>query len=195
MVRVFAAGCVGLLLGLVITPATGHAEDKKPQAPAPQYSKPVSAAGVEFEVAAQAVWQRPPEVYGESNANVSLRISNRSDKDFTFDLGDKLLVSLKSADGSELVSDAVPRRYLPKPLRVAAGKSETVMLPTYLSHTRSGAVCLGLDSGAGWNWLTYDLPKGKYRLSLSFENKQQGNEAWLGKMQTETLEIEVKGAK
>jgi hypothetical protein len=195
MVRVVTSWCVGLLFGLGATLAAGQAEGEKPKGPSRQYSKPVRAGGVDFEVVAETVWRRPAEVYGVGEANVGLRISNRSDKDFTFDLGDNLRVSLKPADGPELVSGPVPKRFLPKPLKVAAGKSETVTLPTHLFHTRIRHVCLGLDSGSGWNWLTRDVLPGKYRLGLSFENKQKGNDAWRGKMQTEALEIEVKAAK
>lgn len=195
MVHVFAAGCVSLLFGLVVPFAAGQAKGEKTKAPSGAYSKPVRVGDVDFEVVAGTVWRRPAEVYGIGGGNIGLRISNRSDKDFTFDLADALRVSLKSADGAELVSGPVPRRFLAKPLKVAAGKSETVTLPTALSHTRIGYVCLGLDSGAGWYWLTQDVLPGKYRLSLSFENKQKGNDAWLGKMQTETLEIEVKADK
>jgi hypothetical protein len=195
MVRVFAAGCVGLLFGFVVPLAAGPATGEKAKNPSRQYSKPVRAGGVDFEVVAETVWRRPAEVYGVGGSNIGLRISNRSDKDFTFDLGDTLRVSLKAADGPELVSGPVPKRFLPQPFKVEAGKSETVTLPTHLFHTRIREVCLGLDSGAGWNWLTRDVLPGKYRLCLSYENKQKGNDAWLGKMQTETLEIEVKAAK
>ena len=194
MARIFTAGCVVLLFAPVVPPATGQTTDEKGN-PTRQYSKPTRVEGVDFEVVAEAIWERSAEVYGVGAANVGLRISNRSDTDFTFDLGDNLRVSLKTADGTELVSGPVPKRFLPKPLKVAAGESETVTLPTHLFHTRIGAVCLGLDSGAGWNWLTHDVLPGKYRLGLFFENRQSGNEAWLGKMQTETLEIEVQAAR
>lgn len=195
MVRVFPAWCVGLLFGLVVPLAAGQAVGEKAKDSSRQYSKPVRVGGVDFEVVAETVWRRPAEIYGVGEANVGLRISNRSDKDFAFDLGDNLRVSLKPADGPELVSGPVPKRFLPKPLKVAAGKSETVTLPTHLFHTRSRQVCLGLESNSGWDWLTRDVLPGKYRLGVSFENKRKGNDAWLGKMQTETLEIQVKGDK
>src|SRR5262245_60135477 len=166
MVRVFTAWCVGLLFGLVVTLAVGQAEGEKPKGSSRQYSKPVRAGDVDFEVVAETVWRRPAEVYGVGGGNIGLRISNRSDKDFTFDLGDTLRVSLKPADGAELVSGPVPRRFFPKPLKVAAGKSETVTLPTHLFHTRIRQVFLGLESGSGWDWLTRDVLPGKYRLSF-----------------------------
>jgi hypothetical protein len=94
----------------------------------------------------------------------------------------------------ELVLSAVPQKFLPQTLKIGAGKSETIVLATDLVHTRIGKVCLGLRSNSGWNWLTNDLLAGKYHLRLSYENKQQANNAWLGKMQTESLEIEIKDA-
>lgn len=190
MIRLHAVWCMGLLLAIVGPLAAEQAKD-----PLRPYSKPVRVGGVEFEVVAKTIWVRPAKIYGEHEANIGLHISNHSDKDLTFNLGDALQISLKSTDGPELVAGPIPKRFLPNPLEVAAGKSETVTLPTHLFHTRIGEVCLGLESDVGWNWLTRDVLPGKYRLCLSFENKDKGNDAWLGKMQTETLDIEVKGAK
>lgn len=194
MVRVSAAWCAGLLF-VIVPLAAGQAKGENAKDPSGEYSKPVRVGGVDFEVVAETVWRRPAEVYGVGGASIGLRISNRSDKDLTFDLGDTLQISLKLADGPELISGPVPRRFLPKPLKVAAGKSKTVTLPTHLLHTRIREVCLGLESDVGWNWLTLDILPGKYQLCLSYQNKQKGNDAWLGKMQTQTLEIEVKAAK
>src|SRR5262245_24622545 len=66
---------------------------------AKQYSKSVRAGGADFEVVAGRVWHRPAEIYGETGANIGLRITNRGDKELTFHLGDRLKVGLKSADG------------------------------------------------------------------------------------------------
>jgi len=163
---------------------------------AKQYSKSVRAGGADFEVVAGRVWHRPAKTYEEAAANIGLRITNRGDKELTFNLGDRLKVGLKSADGTELVHERVPKSFLAdKPVRVAAGKSETVTLPTHLSHTRTSAVCLGYKGPGGWYWFTQDLQPGKYRLSLSYETQQKDNGGWLGKVQTETVEIEVKAAK
>jgi len=186
---------MGLLAGLVVSLAAGQENGEKAKNCAVEYSKPICVKEVEFEVVAETVWRRPAEVYEKEGANIGLRITNRSDKDFTFDLGGMLHISLKSVDGNEWASGRVAKRFLPKPLKVAADKSEIVTLPTHLYHTRIREVCLGLNSDIGWNWLTPDIQPGKYRLCLCFENKQEGNDAWLGKMQTETLEIEVKAAK
>ena len=78
---------------MVVTLAAGPAEGEKPKDPSRRYSKPVRAGGIDFEVVAATVWRRPAEVYGVGEANVGLRISNRSDKAFTFDLGDNLRVT------------------------------------------------------------------------------------------------------
>jgi hypothetical protein len=43
MVRVFAAGCVGLLFGFVVPLAAGPATGEKAKDPSRQYSKPVRA--------------------------------------------------------------------------------------------------------------------------------------------------------
>lgn len=161
-----------------------------------QYSNSVSAGGADFEIVAGRAWHRPGKIYDEVEASIGLRITNRGDKELIFNLGDTLKVGLKSADGKELVQVGVPKNFLPaRPVRVAAGKSENVTLPTHLFHTRISAVCLGLKGGAGWCWLTNDLQPGKYRLSLHYENQQKDNGCWLGKVQTETVEIEVKAAK
>lgn len=187
--------CMVFLSGFWVLRASGQEKDGKTAESSWKHSKPVHVGGVEFEVVAEVDWKRPTKVYGVAQAKIGLRITNRSDKDLTFDLGDALLVSLKSGDASDLVSGPVPRRFLPKPLKVGAGKSETVTLPTHLFHTRIGHVCLGLESDVGWNWLTGDVLPGKYRLCLSYENKQKGDDAWVGKMQTHTLEIEVKAVR
>jgi hypothetical protein len=196
MSRVVAALCGGFVLGLIVPLASGQAPDEKSKDRPRQYSKPVGAGGVKFELVAETVWRRPAEVYGVATASIGLRIGNESDKDLTFDLGDTLRVRLKAADGgADLVSGAVPKQFLPNPIKVAAGKSKTVTLPSYLFHTRIGEICLGLDADTGWNWLTRDVLPGKYRLGLYYENKQKDHQAWQGKVQTETLEIQVMAAK
>jgi hypothetical protein len=182
------------MFGLAIVRAEHPPTNDHAPQPTKRFSKPVRASGVDFEVAAEPLWHRPGKIYGVGHAPIELRITNRSDQDLTFDLGDHLLVSLRGANDTELVLCAVPQKFLPQTLKVAAGKSETVALATELVHTRIGQVCLGLQSDSGWNWLTDDLLAGKYRLRLAYENKQQANAAWLGKMQTESLEIEIKDA-
>jgi hypothetical protein len=195
MSRVCAALCGGLLLGLVVPLAPGQALHEKSKDPATLSSRPVRVNGVDFQVVADPVWRRPAKIYGIAGASIGLRISNRSDRELTFDLAGALRVGLKAADGAELVSGSIHRRFLPKPIRIAAGKSETITLPTHLFHTRIREVCLGLESDAGWNWLTHDIQPGKYRLCLYYENKQRGSDAWLGQVQTDMLEIAVTAAR
>lgn len=196
MIHLLVIWCAGLLMPHGVPFAGGQGKGEKAMDPPKQfYSKPVRVGDADFEVVANAFWGRPADIYGVYEANIGLRISNRSDKDLTFDLGDTLRVSLKLAEGSELVTGPIPKRFLPKPLKVAAAKSETVTLPTQLFHTRIGEVCLGLKSDMGWNWLTRDILPGKYLLCLTFEQTNQGNDAWRGKVQTEALEIEIKAAK
>jgi hypothetical protein len=194
MARLTALSC-GLLLGLVVPLAAGQTKDEKSTDFAVLYSKPVRVNGVDFEVVARSIWLRPAEVYGVAGTNIGLRLSNKSDKDVTFDLADTLRIGLKSADNKELVSGAVPKRFVAKPIKVAAGKSETVRLPAHLFHTRVRLVCLGLDTGVGYEWLTQDIPPGKYRLCLYYENNQKGDDIWHGKVQTESLEIQVMAGK
>src|SRR5436190_24318816 len=76
-------------------PAPKQKDDAK------QYSKAVSAGGADFEVGADRVWHRPIEIYDQTAASISLRITNRSDKDLTFSLVDNLKLSLKAADGKD----------------------------------------------------------------------------------------------
>lgn len=182
------------MFGLAIVRAEQPPTNDRAPQPTKQFSKPVHASGVDFEVATEPFWQRPAKIYGVGHAQIELRISNRSDQDLTFELGDHLHVSLRGTNDTELVLCAVPKKFLPQTLKVAAGKSETVALATELVHTRIGQVCLALRSDSGWNWLTDDLLAGKYSLKLAYENKQQANAAWLGKMQTESLEVEIQDA-
>ena len=180
-----------LVIGLVVPLASGQGQEEKSQERFTLRSKPVRVNDVDFEVMATNVWSRPPEVYGVAGTNIGLRISNRSDRDLTFDLGDALRIGLKSDKDKELVSGPVLKQFFPKPIKVAAGKTETLKLPAHLFHTRVREICLGLDRGAGYYWLTRDVAPGKYRLSLSYESKEKNNDAWQGKMQTESIEIEV----
>lgn len=165
--------------------------------PTKPYSNPVRAEGVDFEVAAETVWNRPAEVYGKFNPGIALRISNRTDKDLMFDLGGSLRISLRRACSYELVGNQIGEQYFPEPVKVAAGKSETISLPVQLVHTRIHEVCVGVKSDlvSSTNWLTRDIPPGKYRLCLSLENTSNGEDAWMGMMRTETLDIEVGSAK
>ncbi len=154
-------------------------------------SKPVHMGGVEFEVVAQSVWQRPREVYDEETTNIGFCIRNRTDKDMSFVLRDGLRLYLEPVDGSERIVGQISERFVHEPIRVAAGKCEMVALPVQLVHTRIGAVCLGLKSPSGWNWLTSDLGVGKYRLQIAYESHEEADDFWRGKIQTEPLEIEV----
>jgi hypothetical protein len=210
MVRILTVVCICLLVGRtslsVCASEDGQGCPSYPEAAvtsqAPKESKDggkpskaVRVNGADFEVVAEPVWLRPAEVYGVAGASIALRITNRTDNELAFDMGETLRVSVKSADGGELAGGSVDKRFFPKPIRVPAGKTETVTLPTRMFHTRIRAVCLGLDSGAGWYWLTHDLTPGKYRVSLHYENKQKNNACWLGKVQTEAVDVEVKGGK
>jgi len=155
----------------------------------------VSAGGADFEVVAGRVWHRPAEIYDEAGADIGLRITNRGDKELTFNLTDTLKVGLKSADGKELVQAVVHKSFLSdKPVRVAAGKSETVTLPPSY-FTRASPQCV-LDStvvlvgiGSPMTSSPASTPEPPLR------NQQKDKACWLGKVQTETVEIEVKAAK
>lgn len=162
--------------------------------PDTEYSKPVRVEGVDFEVVACKQWVRPAEVYGTGTTSIGLRISNRSDQDVKFDLRGKLRLSLQSGDCTELIKGPVPEQLYPEPLTVAADTSKTLMLPSYLFHTRIHSVSLGLKSTIGWNWLSADIPPGEYRLRVSYENTERSDDVWCGKMKTEPLVIEVRPA-
>lgn len=196
MAQLLAVWCVAWMATLACPPAATPTGEKAKDLPRP-FSKSVRVGGVDFEVAAEPTWTRPAEVYGVFDPAIVLRVSNRTDKDLEFDMGGTLRVSLKAADGPELVKGPVPDRHYTKPVKVAAGKSETIALPIRLGHTRTRHVCLGVESRnvAGTNWLTGDVRPGKYCLYLSLENTRKGDDTWIGKMQTETLEIEVKASK
>ncbi len=136
MFRVDALYCLCLMFGLAIVRAEHPPTNDPAPQPTKQFSKPVHASGVEFEVAAEPLWHRPAKIYGVGHALISLRITNRSNQDLTFDLGDHLFVSLRGTNDTEHVLCAVPQKFVPQTLKVAAGKNETVTLATELVHTR-----------------------------------------------------------
>lgn len=185
------------VFALVLPLGAGDTKVEKASRPSKENSKPVRAEGVDFEVAAEGVWKRPAQVYEKFEPGIDLRISNRTDKALTFELADTLRVSLKAADGRELVMSAIPKRHFPKPFNVAAGNSETIALPIEFVYTRIDDVCLGAAAShaPGTNWLSNDIPPGEYQLCLSFENDDKGDDAWVGKMRTGTVDIVVKAAK
>lgn len=182
---------LGLLFSLVVPAAVKEARGQEVESPSTAYSRPVRVHGVDFEVVSEVVWQRPAEVYGQATATIGLRVSNHTDKDLTFDLGDTLRLSLKPVDGDEMIVHPVPEHFQPQPFKVAAGESQTVTLPTHLVHTRIRSVCLGLKGPGGTRYLTHDVPPGRYLLCLSCEADAQCDDAWQGRVETETLNIEV----
>jgi hypothetical protein len=196
MIRLFAIWCVGLLSTFTVSSVEGHPTDEKAEDTPRLYSTPVRVGGADFEVAARSTWERPGEIYGTFEPKIDLRISNRTDKELTFKLGDALRVSLKTAYGPEMVSHPIPKRHFPKPFKVAAGETKTITLPIEFVHTRIHHVSLGAksDHEAGTNWLSSDILPGSYRLCLSLENSCNSDDAWVGKMRTETLDIEVRAA-
>lgn len=184
MVYRLAVWCLGLLFVPAVPLAPGPASAEMAKDLSVMSSTPVCVGGVDFEISAEATWERPAEIYGTFDPGIHLRITNRTDRDLTFDMGGTLRVSLKLAEGSELVEGFIPERHFPKPVNVAAGNSENITLPIRLRHTRIRHVCLGAESSevAGTNWLTGDLRPGQYRLSLSLENSRKGHDAWIDKM-------------
>jgi hypothetical protein len=171
-----------------------HGEEQSTTAPKND-NKSGRENAIAFDVVADKIWRRPEKTYGVEKAGIGLRITNRTSKDLTLHFVDAFRVSLISvADGKEMVHGSILPEFLPaKPVKVGAGKSATVTLPTKLLHTRTSSVCLGLEN-AGWRYLTQDVPPGKYRLSLLYENKQTDNASWLGKVWTAAVEVEVKPA-
>lgn len=196
MIRRFVILCVGILSTFTVPSVEGHPRDEKAEDTPRLYSTPVRVGGVDFLVVARSTWERPGEIYGVFEPKIHLRISNRTDKDLTFELGDALRVSLKTADGPEMVSHPIPKRHFPNPFKVAAGETKTITLPIEFVHTRIHHVSLGAksDHEAGTNWLSNDILPGLYRLCLSLENSCNGDDAWVGKMRTATLDIDVRAS-
>jgi hypothetical protein len=80
------AGVLTCLFGLA---ASASAQTKaESTTPAGSCSKAVRVNGVDFEVVAAKDWRLPAEVYGNESALISLRITNRGDKDLSRKKGD-----------------------------------------------------------------------------------------------------------
>lgn len=156
-----------------------------------QSTKPVASGGLDFEVVAIPTWVRPLEIYEQKETRIGLRISNPSKCDMTMVFDGEMRLSLKSEAGQELVTKAIPRRFLPVPLVIKAGKEELVELPSSLFHTRIGDVCVGLQDEVGWNWITHDIMPGKFRLSIELNRNGKGNGDWHGQLKTGVLDIVV----
>src|ERR1043166_1524338 len=74
---------------------------------------PEHVRGIHFEVLADKVWLRPLEPYEEGNANISLRITNETDNECTFNLNGTIGVGLSPADDKGKVAYAsIPKDYL-----------------------------------------------------------------------------------
>lgn len=195
MIQLLTVLFMGWIALLQVPPAASATEERAMGVPRP-FSKPVRVGEVDFEVAAERTWTRPAEVYGVFQPGIQLRVRNRTNKNLTLKLGDTLGVSFKTVNGPELVNAPISRRHMPDPVTIPAGRSSTITLPILLDHARSGNVCLGARSiyAAGTSWLTGDVPPGKYLLCLSLKGSRGSADAWLGKVRTAPLTVEVRAS-
>jgi len=164
----------------------------EPDADAKVRSKAVRENGVDFAAVADKTWHMPAA--GKNQAvDIGLRITNASGKDLSFVLWEQPAVELTTADGKKLTFGYARKATAPPTmLSLAAGKATTVSRSARLEWLpdNTGVRLTGTDDSGGWWWFD-DLRAGKYRLSLGYENKEQGEGFWVGKVQTEVVEITV----
>lgn len=165
-------------------------------------SQPVRVNGVDFEALADTRWTTPAP--GKTAAvAVAFRITNRSDKELTFNLFDTLGLRIKAADGKELARKAARDATRPvPPIQIAAGKSETITWRPELSWLPDGKTLrLSGGDGSGTVWSFDGLVAGKYSLSFGYQNKveqvrilKNAQPFWIGTLQTDAVEVEIVGA-
>lgn len=188
------------LLGRGAEQGVSHASEAQVE------SEPVRVNGVDLQAVADARW-RMPEHGAEREADLGLRVTNRTDKPLPFNLFDTVWVRMNNAAGKALQMDGGRNgtRRLP-PLLVEVGKSQTVSRKAKLvwGNDRASLRLIGYD-GTGGVWYFDALGPGKYTIRFDCENTQeapvpQPGEApappyWIGQATTQPVTIEILPAK
>jgi RNA polymerase sigma factor (sigma-70 family) len=162
-------------------------------------SKPVRVNGVDFCVVADKVWPLPLAGNGQE-VEVTVRITNYTKEDLKF--WDNLLPRLSSSAGKALVHrlDGRDGTRAMHSFVVAAGQSVTVPLcarPALYWEPHGKSLRLNyMDASAMYGHFEGLAPGEKYQLGIGYSTAPQAPERfWVGKVETETVEIEVPAQK
>jgi RNA polymerase sigma factor (sigma-70 family) len=161
-----------------------------------QESKPVRISGAEFTALAPARCVAPP-AGAARDVEFALRIANVSDKREVFNLLETVRLSLTTADGM-----ALKWNYDPNAVRAEdgaavldAGRDATVRRKARLEWSGDGKTMRLGGTDARGDWWFEGLRPGKYRLSFTFENDDEGKDQaqpfWVGKATTEEVEFKI----
>jgi RNA polymerase sigma factor (sigma-70 family) len=155
-------------------------------------SEPVRVNGVDFEVVTDARWLVP--VPGKSTQiALGLRVTNRTDRELTFNLSDTFTLDVRNANGKALGYDYSRwgSRRVPQ-LRLAAGRSDTVSWPGQLQWREDGETLqlTGMDPSGG-TWIIAGVRPGTCAVRWRYQTTERPNDLWVGKVETKAARVEV----
>lgn len=160
---------------------------------AAEASEVVEMNGLAFQVVADTVWAVPP-AGKETPVAITMRVTNRTDKDIDLPLMDTVTVRLTDAAGKSPDYTAGRDETTPvPPIVVPAGKSVDVPYPARLGWAEKGpGMYVGGHDGSGMVWRFSGLRPGKYSVSLRYEsNPPQGSKLWRGSLSTKGVAAEI----
>jgi RNA polymerase sigma factor (sigma-70 family) len=166
---------------------------------------------VDFQATAEAKCLTPAPG-GQEPLDLSLRLTNRSDRPLLFNLSDTLWPVLRSADGTSFKRDGGRWGTSPAPpVLVGPGKGAMVVGRAHLEWLPDGkSLRLVYPDGSGGGWYFDGLVPGKYLLSFAYENSEEtlatflrarptkleeGQSFWTGKVTTNEVEFEITPAR
>jgi hypothetical protein len=171
-------------------------------------SKAIEVRQVEFRTVVEQKCPVPP-AGGRQHLYLGLRLTNRGQAPLLFNRYDTLRSALSSADGTalEVKMGQRLRSYIPAPVLVAPGKTETVLRSPQLEWLPDGKTLrLKGPDGAGGFWYADGLRPGKYLVRFEYENTPEtqarlprssrfqpgpGQSFWLGKATTYVVAFEI----
>jgi hypothetical protein len=162
-------------------------------------SPTVKVNEVEFQSMADAVWH-VPERGAESDVNLGIRITNRSDTKLRVNLFDTVRIAITSPRGDSLLFDGgrnATKAGEPVSQPLAPGESLIISRRAQLKWIGDGQSLrlIGSDDFGGI-WYFDRLGPGEYTLSFEYENKiKDPNDVppiWVGKVRTSRLEVQIK---
>lgn len=157
-------------------------------------SKAVRVDGLTFQAVVDKVWLAPT-ANKETVVDITLEITNGTNKQQTLRIWESPRVSVATPDGKELASGYARDATAPvKRLDVPAGKTVRVSRQAALSLTDNGFRLTGSDNSAG-SWWYDNFKAAKYVVTLSYDSDVQNDGSWRGSATTEPVEITIKPAK